>query len=112
MKAVSRLVFLAGAVAIALFLFKAGPRDVTLVYGLEGIQARALEVDIDRGAETVRHAEFRFDAGVPPTVSHRVRLTDGEYVVHVTIANGATARQLARPITVTESGTIVIPLGS
>ena len=112
MKALSRLVFVAGAVAIGSFLLRAMPRDVTLVYGLEGVAAHALEVDIDRGGETLRHAEFRFGSGAPPVVSHRVRLADGDYVVNVTVATGTTARHVARPITVSESGTIVIPLGS
>jgi hypothetical protein len=108
----ARLVFLAGAVAIALFLFRAAPRDVTLVYGLGGVDARSLEVDVVRNAETLRHAEFRFGAGAPPAVTHRVRLTDGDYQVRVTIGAGQGARRVERPIHVSESGTIVIPLGS
>jgi hypothetical protein len=112
MKAVARLVFLAGAVVIGLFLFRAAPRDVTLVYGLAGSDARALEVDIDRGGETIRHAEFRFASGAPPAVTHRVRLTDGDYVIRATLATRAGPRRAEQPIHVAESGTIVIPLGS
>lgn len=109
---VARLVFLAGAVGIGLFLFRAAPHDVTLVYGLDGAPVTSLDVDVARGEETLRHAEFRFAAGAPPAITHRVRLTDGDYVVRVTVVSGAAARKVERPIHVTESGTIVIPLGS
>jgi hypothetical protein len=116
----ARLLFLAGAVAIGLFLVRAAPRELTLVYGLEGQPARALTVDIRRGAETLRHAEFRFTAGAPPSVSHQVRLPDGDYVLDLTLyprsppGGGAAGgeRRVERPISVTASGTIVIPLGS
>ena len=110
MKALARLVFLAGAIGIGLFLFRAAPRDLTLVYGLGGGPARSLEVEIRRGVETVRHAEFRF-ADAPASVSHRVRLTDGDYTVHATVRAEGASREVDRPLTVTESGTIVIPLG-
>ncbi len=112
LKPLSRLVFLAGAVAIGLFLFRAAPRDVTLVYGLAGTTADSLEVDVERGGEVVRHAEFRFASGAPPTVSHRVRLTDGDYVVRATLASHGSARHVDRTIHVSESGPIVVPLGS
>jgi hypothetical protein len=112
MKAAARILFLAGAVAIGLFLFRAAPRDVTLVYGVGDAPARALEVEIRRGGETVRRAEFRFAAGAPRAVSHRVRLTDGDYQVRCTLSGEGAPRTVERPIAVTESGTIVIPLGS
>jgi len=115
MKVLARLLFLAGAVAIGLFLFHAVPRDVTLVYGLTGLSgtgARALEVDVERAGETIRHAEFRFESGVPPSVTHHLRLTDGDYVVRTTLVTGGGARRADQPIHVGESGTIVIPLGS
>jgi hypothetical protein len=108
----ARLVFLAGAVAVGLFLFRAAPRDVTLVYGLAETAAESLDVDVEKDGEVVRHAEFRFASGAPPTVSHRVRLTDGDYVVRVTLASGGSARRVDRTIRVAESGPIVIPLGS
>jgi hypothetical protein len=106
----ARLVFLAGAAAIGLFLFRATPRDVTLVYALGDAGARELEVEIAKAGETVRRAEFRLDPAVSAQVSHRVRLPDGEYVVHLTLASEGGARQLDRPITVSESGTIVVPV--
>ncbi len=108
----ARLVALAGAVGIGLFLFRAAPHDVTFVYGLGGVEARSLEVDVLRGSDTIRHAEFRFASRTPPTVTHRVRLTDGDYVLRVTIGSGGGARHVDRPVHVSEDGTIVIPLGS
>jgi len=42
-------------------------------------------------------------------VIHRVRLTDGDYVLHFTLSGAGAPRLLDRPITVTESGTIVLP---
>jgi hypothetical protein len=101
-----------GAVAIGLFLFRAVPHDVTLVYGLAGAEARSLEVEVVRDGETLRRAEFRFDRGAPPAVTHRVRLTDGDYVVRLTIGAGPSARRVERSIHVSETATIVIPLGS
>jgi hypothetical protein len=112
MKSLARLVFLAGAVAIGIVFFRAAPRDVTLVYGLDGGGARQIEVAIEKQGETVRRAEFRFGAGGPANVSHRVRLTDGEYRVRVTVVSETASRVVDRSIHVSESGTIVIPLGS
>ena len=113
MKGLARLLFLAGAVGIGLFLFRAAPRDLTLVYGLGDAPARSLDVEIRRGQEIVRHAEFRFPGGAAPrSVSHRVRLTDGDYVVRATVTAEGAPRAVERAITVIESGTIVIPLGS
>ena len=105
--------FLAGAVAIGLFLFRAAPRDVTLVYGQLGADVGAVDVDVKRGGEAIRHAEFRFGAGgAPPAITHRVRLTDGDYVIRLVITSSSGRRALDRPVHVTESGTIVIPLGT
>ncbi len=112
MKALARLLFIAGAVAIGLFLLRAAPRDVTLVYAVDGSGARALGVDIEKAGETVRRAEFRLAGGAAAQVSHRVRLTDGQYVLHLTLSIGGAARRMDRSITVSESGTIVIPIGN
>lgn len=110
MKAAARLVLLAGAVALGLFLFRSNPREVTLVYGLAGTGARAVEVEIARGREVVRHAELRVPAA--GQASHRVRLPDGEYTVRLRITGGGPPRTLERTITVRESETIVLPLGA
>jgi hypothetical protein len=107
-RSLARLLFLAGAVAIGLFLVRAAPRDVTLVYALGDAVAREVEVDIVKAGETVRHAEFR---APPAQVRHEVRLTDGDYLVRVTLAGDGTSRRVERSITVSESGTIVLPIG-
>jgi len=105
----ARLVFLAGALAIGLWYFRAAPRDVTLVYALGDGGAREVDVDIRKGGETVRHAEFR--APRAGQVRHEVRLTDGDYDVRVRIAGDGPPRVVDRAITVSESGTIVLPVG-
>lgn len=112
MRQAARLFFLAGAVAVALFLVRAAPRDVTLVYEVAGSGARALEVDIEKAGVAVRRAEFRVPDGAPAQVSHLVRLPDGDYLLRITVTSGGAARRLERPITVTESGTIVVPVGT
>ncbi len=84
MKGLVRLLFLAGAAGIGLFLLRAAPRDVTLVYAVGGPGVRALEVDIEKRGEVIRRAEFHLE-GAPAQVSHRVRLNDGEYVLHLTL---------------------------
>ncbi len=111
MRSAARLVLLAGAVALGLFLFRAAPRDVTLVYGLPRAGAvTSLEVDIRRGGEEVRHAEFRFPHGAPEQVRHPVRLTDGSYAVAVRAQADGAARTTEREVTVSESGIIVLPV--
>ena len=112
MKQAARLLFLAGAVAIGLFLVRAAPRDVTLVYDVSGSGSRALEVDIEKAGVAVRRAEFRVADGARAQVSHRVRLTDGDYLLRITVTSGGVSRRLEKPITVTESGTIVVAVGS
>jgi hypothetical protein len=106
----ARLVLLAGAVALGLFLFRANPREVTLVYGLAGRGARTVEVEIARGGEVMRRAELR--VGADGQASHRVRLPDGDYVVRVRVLEDGPPRPVERTFTVSESGTIVIPVGS
>jgi hypothetical protein len=110
-KGAARLVMLAGAVALGVFLFRANPREVTVVYGLAGSGARAVEVEIARGGEVIRRAELR--VGPDGQASHRVRLPDGEYVVRVRGLDGGPPQPVVeRTFTVSESGTIVIPMGS
>jgi hypothetical protein len=109
-RGLARAVLLAGAVVGGLLLSRAAPRDVTLVYAVSDPGARELDVDILKGGETVRHAELRL-AGGAAQVSHAVRLTDGEYLVRVSVARDGRARRVEKTITVSESGTIVLPLG-
>jgi len=110
-RGISRLVLLAGVVSIGLFFFRSVPRDVTLVYVLGAEGVREVGVDIERGGETVRHAELRFAQGAPAQVRHAVRLPDGEYVLHLRLQGSAGTRRVDRPLAVSESGTIVLPVG-
>jgi hypothetical protein len=106
-KALSRAVLLAGAVAVGALLFRAAPREVTVVYGLPpGLAPPLLEVEIRRGDELVRRAEIRVPAGARE-VRHPVRLPDGDYRVMVR----AGAVVFERTVTIVEAGTIVLPLG-
>lgn len=111
MRSLFRLLALAGGLGIGLFLFRAAPRDVTLVYDLAAAPgATALEVDLLRGTDLVRHAELRVTPGIP--LRHPVRLTDGEYRLHFRIATpGQRSVEGERPLVVREGGTIVLPLG-
>jgi hypothetical protein len=107
----ARLVALAGAVALGLFLFGAVPRDVVLVYALGDRPLRALEVEIVRGGEVLRRAELRPAPGEAAALRHPVRLSDGEYLLRLRIAPAdGPAVRVERPITVSESTTIVLPL--
>jgi hypothetical protein len=105
-----RLVLLVGLAAIGIFFVRAMPRDVTLVYALDGAPAvRGLEVDVRRAGDILRHAEYRFPAGAPPQVRHEVRLPDGSYEVLVRVSRaGDPPRQARLPVLVSESGAIVL----
>ncbi len=112
MKLAARILFLAGAIGVGLFLLRAAPRDVVLVYAIEGApRPTGLEVQILRDGETVRHAEFRFARGAPAQVRHPVKLPDGRYTLRFRLsAPGAPPASLERPLTVDESGPVVIHL--
>jgi hypothetical protein len=108
-KLAARLVLLAGAAGVGLFLFRSNPREVTLVYGALPHGVRELDVEVVRGGEILRRAELHpYGAS---EASHRVRLPDGEYVLRLRLAAEGEPRRLERPLSVTESGTVVIPLG-
>lgn len=107
MKALARVVLLLGAVGVGALLLRASPREVTLVYGLPPGEAPArLEVDIRRGGDLVRRAEIRVPGGARD-VRHPLRLPDGDYRVVVRAGSAV----FERDVTVTEAGTIVLPLG-
>jgi hypothetical protein len=109
-RSLARFVLLAGALGIGFFAFREVPRDVTLVYGLGARSGvTALEVDITRGDQVVRHAEFSFREP-PREVRHPVKLRDGRYTVRVRIAAGAEATTVERPLEIEEGGTVVLPL--
>ncbi len=115
-RALARLVAIAGALAIGWFLLGARPRDVVLVYDVSAVPgAAALQVEIRRGGELVRHAHLRLDPGAQ--TRHPVRLAEGTYrlawwlapeVIHThrqgEIVHGE------RDIVVAGDGTIVLPL--
>ncbi len=107
MRALARVVLLLGAVGVGAFLLRAAPREVTLVYGLTPGEAPArLEVEVLRGGELVRHAEIRVPRGARE-VRHPVRLPDGDYRVVVRAGQAV----FERAVTISEAGTIVLPLG-
>ncbi len=108
MRNAARLVAVLGAVAVGLFLFRSSPRDVVLVYDLDGLRpASALEVVIRRNGEVVRRAAF---ASPGEQVRHAVRLTDGSYRVEYRLERPSGAVEGGRDITVSEAQTIVVPL--
>jgi hypothetical protein len=113
LKAALRLLLLLGFAALGLFVFRAVPRSVTLVYAFDDAPAvRRVDVEIRNGGGALRHAEFRFPGGAPPELRHDVRLADGDYQVAVLVwrvAGGA--RRTLLPVTVAESGPIVLPVG-
>ncbi len=112
MKGPLRLLLLLGFAAIGLFFLGAMPRDVTLVYDLEEAAAvRGLEVEVRRGGNVVRQAEYRFPAGAPRQVLHEVKLPDGAYEVRLRVsrAGGPVQRSLL-PVVVTESGPVVLAI--
>ena len=111
MKRAARLLALLGALAVGLFLFSASPEDVVLVYDLAGApEATALEVELRRGGDLVRHAEFRV-TGSDRQIRHALRLPRGEYALAWRAAGPAGARSGERTLDVAEEGTIVLPVG-
>jgi hypothetical protein len=112
-KVALRLLLLLGFGALGLFVLREVPRDVTLVYAMDDAAAvRRVEVEVRRGTAVIRQAEFRFPSGAPSQIRHDVKLPDGDYGVAVRVW-GATGepRLTLRPVTVAESGSIVLPIG-
>jgi hypothetical protein len=117
-KVAARLVGLAGAALVGWLLFRAAPRDVTLVYDVGQVEgAGSLEVRIRRGAEILRAAEFRLPDG-GGQVRHTVQLPDGHYRIAYRLVperarpgDGQRPVEGERALDVTESGTVVLPLG-
>lgn len=109
MKAVARLVALAGAIGIGWFLLSGSTRELVLVYDLGGAPATSLEVEIRRGGELVRRAELGARGGAQ--LRHPVRLPDGDYVLAWRIGGPDGSRSGERPLEVREDGTVVLPLG-
>lgn len=111
MKLAARLVAVLGAVAVAWLLFGHAPKDVTLVYDVASVpEARSLEVEVVRGSEVLRRAEFRLAPG-EQRATHEVKLPEGEYLLRGRIVGARGATPFERPVEVHEAGTIVLPLG-
>ncbi len=112
MKVAARLVAILGAAAVAWLLLGRGARDVTLVYDVSGVPgARALEVEVVRGTEVLRRAEFRLAASDRGRVRHEVRLPEGEYLLRFRVEGPGGPTRLERPLEVRGSETIVLALG-
>ncbi len=114
MRLAARVVGVAGAAAVAWLLFEGGPKDVTLVYDASGVpQARAVEVDVLRNGEILRHSEFRLAATDHGRASHALKLPEGDYLLRGRVEGpaGAGSVPFEKPLEVHEAGTIVVPLG-
>ncbi len=111
MRAPARLLAVLGAVAVAWLLFTGGPKDVVLEYHLSGSPgATRLEVDVRRGAQVVRHAEFRLAGRGETIVRHAVRLPRGDYSLAWRLATPAGGDAGERPLAVQDDETIVLSL--
>jgi hypothetical protein len=110
-KLAARAVAILGVVAVAWLLLGRGPKDVTLVYDVSSVpDARALEVEVVRGAEVLRRSEFGL-AGRGGRVEHRLRLPAGEYVLRGRIEAPGGPVPFEKPLEVREAGTVVLALG-
>ena len=114
MKGPLRLLLVLGLAAIGLLVFREVPRDVTLVYAVaDPASVRRVEVDVRSGDAAVRHAELRFPDGAPERIPHEMRLRDGAYVVTVRVWRGGGRPAVqAFPITISESGPVVLPVSA
>lgn len=110
MRALGRLLLLAGAIGVGALLFRAAPRQLELVYDLgRAPGATSVEVEIRRGGELVRRAALRVPAG--SQLRHPVRLPDGEYQLAFRVATPGGVVAGERALEVREAGTIVLTLG-
>jgi hypothetical protein len=115
-KLLARLLVLFGAVGIALYFQRSAAREIVLVYDLGGVRdATQLEVRIERGKEVVRRAEFPIEATSSDArlqqIQEKVRLPDGDYLIRVDLQRPGAVVHTDRNITVTESQTIMVPVG-
>lgn len=114
MRNLARVVGLVGAAGVAYVLLSGGPKDVVLVYELPGTpRGGVLEVELRRGAEVVRRAEFRLPPGDAHEVRQALRLPAGDYTLAWRIAAREDGDHRGeRPLEVKDDGTIVLALGS
>jgi hypothetical protein len=111
MRLLRRLVVVAAVLGVGYLLFGEGPRDVVLVYDLASApDATGLEVELRRGEDVVRRAEFRVprDGGA---LRHRVKLPGGEYTLGWRLTTPGGPRRGERALVISEPGTIVLALG-
>jgi hypothetical protein len=109
-KALARLIGLGGAVAIGLFLFRAAPRQIELVYDVSRSPgATSVEVELRQGGQLVRRAELAVPAS--GQVHHRLELPDGAYELAWQVSGAAGSPRGVKPVEVREAGTIVLALG-
>jgi hypothetical protein len=90
----------------ALLFLQAAPRDVALVYDLGNRRDGLKTVFVDlapAGAAAIRHSQFMrpLDSGWPASLSHTVRLTPGDYHVHVTLEYADRSDSVERDLSVT-----------
>ncbi len=109
MRTAVRMFALLGAALLALWFFRSGAREVTLVYDLHGVAgARDLDVRIERDGQVLRRADFPNPA---PQVRHAMKLSDGTYHVRYAIDAPGAALSGDRVIQVSEPQTIILALG-
>ncbi len=80
---IATVIALIGMVVVGTRLADVWPRDATVVFVVEPRIAE-LAVDYLRGSEAVASVRFRRSSGKPPFFEHTLRLSPGEYQVHVT----------------------------
>jgi hypothetical protein len=93
-KRVTRLLFLATGLLLAVYLARNWPRDQTVHYVLGPAASRVEELDArwapgepGDSAEWLRQVTFHYAAGkAPRIVTHEPRLPDGDYTVEIEIA--------------------------
>jgi len=115
-KLLARFLVVVGAVAVGWVLFGEGPKDVVLAYDLPASEhATVLEVELRRGKEPVRRAEFRLPSGGGSSrsrqVRHEVRLPEGAYELGWRLEGPGGRTEGVRALSVREDGTIVLSLG-
>lgn len=111
MRAIARLVALAGALGVAWLLFRDGPQEVVLVYDLARVPgATRVEVALYRDGALVRRAELAAprDGG---RLRHAVQLSGGAYRLDFQVAAPGGPVRGTRALEIEEPGTIVLSLG-
>jgi len=133
---VARLVFLAGALAVALVLGRKWPKDQTVHYVLGAGAAHVEQIDAAWAADTreVRSAgggtaggsertsdseepildvSYRYPVGeAPRVITHEPRLPDGDYTVKIEIVGDRGRAVVLRHVTLNGAGALSIDLAT